>query len=85
MAWLRREEYVKAMVAEAAKNGYLEGHRVGFLNGQQFGYQVGQAQGQLDGRLALATELQVAHGAEEGGERSMTPDELATLKVRQLH
>lgn len=77
LAWLRREEYVRAVVAEAVKLAYLEGQKEGSSAGYLVGYQVGRAHGELIGRENLASELQI-YGA-------MEPEELATLKARQLH
>lgn len=79
-AWLRREAYVRAAVEAAAKRAFLEGHD----SGQRVGYQVGLAHGELKGRRDLATELETAHGV-GGGEMEMTPLELGTLRIRQLH
>lgn len=84
-AWLRRESYVRAVVAEAAKNAYIEGHKAAFGEGYRGGYEVGRAHGELIGREALALELQQAHGIVDGGERSMTSEEVRDLKVKQRH
>jgi hypothetical protein len=84
-AWLRRDAYVQAVVCEATRRAYLEGHAEGLMVGQRAGYQVGHAHGELAGRLALATELQIAHGVDVGGEKPMERDDVLNLKVRQLH
>ena len=71
-AWLRREDYVRQAVQAAAASAMQEGYRIGF------------AHGELRGRQDLAHELQVAHGV-DGGAKFLTPEEIRTLGVRQLH
>lgn len=74
-AWLRREEYVKAAVEEAAKRAFLQGHADG--------YQIGRAQGELQGRQDLARELEIAYGAD--GRDDLTGEDVKRIRAAQLH
>lgn len=82
-AWLRREAYVRAMVTEAAKNGYLEGHAAGLAVGQQAGYQMGLAYGELIGRQKLAQEVEARFGLDNRNE--MQAEDALRIRVSQLH
>lgn len=84
IAWLRREEYVKAMVARAASEAYQAGAIEGGQRGYADGYVVGRAHGQLEGRQALTEELQVEFGI-GGGERKLEADDVVRIASRLRH
>lgn len=48
------------------------------------GYTVGRAQGQLEGRQALAGEIEQEFGL-HAGQEPMNADDAARIKVRQVH
>jgi len=79
LAWLRRDEYVKAAVEGAAARAYLEGYGAGHTHG----FKIGHAAGELKGRSDLAQELETAFGVD--GHRDLTIDDVHRIRVSQKH
>jgi phage terminase small subunit len=71
LAWMRRDDYVRAAIQGATVSAY------------QAGYEVGRAHGELIGREQLADELVQQFGDE--GRQDVTAGDALRIRASQRH